>query len=46
VIAFGVVTPHGVIPLTLGVQLQRGGKGTAARAARLYIDAIAAYLRG
>jgi hypothetical protein len=45
VLAFGVTTAHGTIPITLGVQLQRGGKGSAARAARLYVDAIAAYLQ-
>jgi hypothetical protein len=45
VLAFGVVTPRGTIPITVGVQLQRGGKGAAARATRLYVDAITAYLQ-
>jgi hypothetical protein len=46
VIAFGVVTPHGTIPITLGLQLQRGGKGSAAHAAPLFVRAIERYLRG
>ncbi len=45
VIAFGVVTPHGTTPLTLALQLQRGGGGSAARAAPAFITAIAGYLR-
>jgi hypothetical protein len=45
VLAFGVTTAKGTIPITVGVQLQRGGKGTAAKATRLYVDAIAAYLQ-
>ncbi|HET9989494.1 MAG TPA: hypothetical protein VFQ65_13275, partial [Kofleriaceae bacterium] len=44
VIAFGVVTPTGTIPLTLAIQLQRGGMGSAARATPQFIDAIARYL--
>jgi hypothetical protein len=45
VIAFGVVTPSGTIPLTLAIQLQRGGLSSAARATPQFIDAIAKYLR-
>nr|HEX4317028.1 hypothetical protein [Kofleriaceae bacterium] len=43
VIAFGVVTPTGVVPITLALQLQRGGNGAAARAAPAFVDAIATY---
>jgi hypothetical protein len=43
-VAFGVVTPTGTIPITLGIHLQRGGKGSAALATRRYVDAIARYL--
>jgi len=46
VIAFGVVTPKGTIPITLGVQLQRAGSGTAARVAPHFVREIAKYLRG
>ena len=46
VIAFGVVTPHGTIPITLGIQLQRAGKSSASKAAPAFVHAIAAYLRG
>ncbi|MCW5803911.1 MAG: hypothetical protein KIT31_16150, partial [Deltaproteobacteria bacterium] len=46
VIAFGVVTPQGTIPVTLGIQLQRAGKGAATRATPHFIRAIATYLRG
>ena len=46
VIAFGVVTDAGTIPITLAIQLQRGGKSSAARAAPSWIAAIAHYLRG
>ena len=45
VIAFGVVTAHGTIPITLGVQLQRGAKGSAAHVTPELIRAIAGYLR-
>jgi hypothetical protein len=45
VIAFGVVTPHGTVPITLGIQLQRAGKGTAARVTPEFMHAIAEYLR-
>ena len=45
VIAFGVVTAHGTVPITLGVQLQRAGKGSAARVAPELVRAIASYLR-
>jgi hypothetical protein len=45
VIAFGVVTAHGTVPITLGVQLQRGGKTSASRVAPLLVRAIADYLR-
>ena len=45
-IAFGVVTETGTIPITLAIQLQRGGKSAAARAAPAWIAAIAHYLRG
>jgi hypothetical protein len=46
VVAFGVVTKQGTIPVTLGIQLQRGGKSSAARSAPHWITAIASYLRG
>jgi hypothetical protein len=46
VVAFGVVTDAGTIPITLAIQLQRGGKSAAARAAPAWIAAIAHYLRG
>jgi len=46
VIAFGVVTPHGTIPITLGIQLQRGGKSAAAKATPAFVHAIVDYLRG
>ncbi len=46
VIAFGVVTAHGTIPITLGLQLQRAGKGTAAHVTPELIHAIAAYFTG
>jgi hypothetical protein len=45
VIAFGVVTSHGTVPITLGVQLQRGGKGSAAHTTPELVRAIASYLR-
>jgi hypothetical protein len=45
VIAFGVVTPHGTIPITFGLQLQRSGKGSAARVTPDFVRAIADYLR-
>jgi hypothetical protein len=45
VIAFGVVTAHGTVPITLGVQLQRGGKGSAAHTTPELVRAIADYLR-
>jgi len=45
VIAFGVVTPHGTIPITLGLQLQRGAKGTATHVAPDFVRAIADYFR-
>ncbi|MCE9575606.1 MAG: hypothetical protein K8W52_20815 [Deltaproteobacteria bacterium] len=44
VIAFGVKTAHGVVPLTLAIDLQRSGKGVAASIARHYIDALVAYV--
>jgi len=43
VIAFGVVTPAGTVPLTLALQLQRGGMTSAARATPAFLDAIARY---
>jgi hypothetical protein len=46
VIAFGVETPAGTIPITLGIQLQRSGSGAAARVAPHFVRAIAKYLRG
>jgi hypothetical protein len=46
VIAFGVVTPGGTIPITLGIQLQRSGSGAAARVAPHLVREIASYLRG
>jgi hypothetical protein len=45
VIAFGVVTAHGTVPITLGLQLQRGAKGSAAHATPDFVHAIADYLR-
>jgi hypothetical protein len=45
VIAFGVVTAHGTVPITLGVQLQRGSKGSAAHATPELVHAIADYVR-
>ncbi len=45
VIAFGVVTPNGTIPITLGIQLQRAGTGAAARLAPELVHEIAKYLR-
>jgi hypothetical protein len=45
VIAFGAVTPHGTVPITLGIQLQRGAKGAAAHVAPEFVRAIADYLR-
>jgi len=45
VIAFGVVTSHGAIPITLGIQLQRGGKTSAAHVAPELVRAIVDYLR-
>jgi hypothetical protein len=46
VIAFGVVTPSGTVPITLAVQLQRAGTGAAARVAPSFVREIAKYLRG
>jgi hypothetical protein len=46
VIAFGVVTPRGTIPITLGIQLQRSGKSAATKATPAFVRAIATYLRG
>ncbi len=45
VIAFGVVTPKGTIPITLGIQLQRAGKSAATKAAPVFVQTIARYLR-
>lgn len=45
VIAFGVVTARGTVPITLGVQLQRGAKGSAAHVTPELIHAIADYLQ-
>jgi hypothetical protein len=45
VIAFGVVTPHGTVPITFGLQLQRGAKGSASHATPDFVRAIADYLR-
>jgi hypothetical protein len=45
VVAFGVVTKQGTIPVTLGLQLQRGGKSAAARTAPHLVAVIASYLR-
>jgi hypothetical protein len=45
VIAFGVVTARGTIPITFGLQLQRGGKGSATRVTPEFVRAIADYLR-
>lgn len=46
VISFGIVTPSGTVPVTLALQLQRGGPSSAARAAPAFVRAIARYLRG
>jgi len=43
VIAFGVVTPHGTVPITFGIQLQRGAKGSAAHVTPDFVHAIADY---
>jgi len=43
VVAFGVRTERGVVPLVLALDYQRTGKGVTAAIARHYIDAIAAY---
>jgi hypothetical protein len=45
VIAFGVITPRGTIPITFGIQLQRGSKGSAAHVTPDFVQAIADYLR-
>src|ERR1043165_4913288 len=45
VIAFGVVGPRRPIPVTLGIQLQRGGKGSAPHITPEFVRAIADYLR-
>lgn len=45
VIAFGVVTPRGTIPITLGLQLQRAGKSAASKATPAFVRAVASYLR-
>ncbi|HEX8106218.1 MAG TPA: hypothetical protein VF516_00760 [Kofleriaceae bacterium] len=45
VIAFGVVTARGTVPITLGVQLQRAGKGAAAHVTPEIVHAIASYLQ-
>jgi hypothetical protein len=45
-VAFGVKTPAGVVPFTLGLRYERVGKGVASFAARDYIAAIAAYFTG
>jgi hypothetical protein len=44
VIAFGVKTPHGTIPIVLALQLQRAGLGAAAHAAPAFAAAIVRYL--
>lgn len=41
VVAFGVVTSTGIVPITLAIQLQRAGKGAAARATPAFMRAIA-----
>lgn len=46
VIAFGVVTAKGTVPITLGIQLQRSGAGAAAKIAPALVAEIARYLRG
>jgi hypothetical protein len=45
-VAFGVRTPGGVVPLTLGLRYERVGKGVASFAARHYLAAIVAYFTG
>ncbi len=46
VIAFGVVTPDGVVPITLGLRLQRGGTGSATHTAPAVMRAIVDFVRG
>jgi hypothetical protein len=43
VIAFSIATPSGPVPITLGISLQRAGKGAAARLSPLLIAAVADY---
>ncbi|HEY4239861.1 MAG TPA: hypothetical protein VGM88_08595 [Kofleriaceae bacterium] len=43
VIAFGVVTPKGTIPITLALQLQRAGTGAAAHASPAFVRAVESY---
>ncbi len=43
VLAFSVVTPEETVPLTLGIALQRSGKGAAARLAPELVAIIADY---
>ena len=45
-VAFGVRTPGGVVPFTLGLRFERVGKTAASHAAPHYIAAIAAYFTG
>lgn len=45
-VAFGVKTPTGVVPMTLALRFQRVGKGVASFAARHYLAAIVAYFTG
>jgi hypothetical protein len=45
VIAFGVVTSRGTVPITLGIHLQRAGKGSASRVTPTFVRAIADYLQ-
>ena len=45
-VSFAVKVDGALVPLTLGVQLERTGKGVAPHVARAHLDAIVAHLRG
>ena len=45
-ISVGVRVGEEIVPLTLGVQLERTGKGVAPQVARAHLDAIVAHLAG
>jgi len=44
VVAFGVTTPRGTVPLVLAIQLQRAGLAAAAHATPAFADAVVRYL--